>query len=343
MSKRNDNKADTVPPHAQLIEMARTLKAHIVYTAAKLDLADHLAQGPKSADELAGPTGTHAPSLYRFMRALATLGILTESDTRRFALTSLGEALKTGAPGSARATVLTLESDWWMNGQRGLLYALQTGKCGFEKSLGMPVFDWLAEHPEDASLFSQTMIGLHEGQPEAVAASYDFSAFQTIVDVGGASGQLLTTILGSCRGPRGILFDLAPVVRDAPTLIRARGLMDRVTIQAGSFFEGVPNGADAYLLSHIIHDWSEKQCLTILAQCRRAMHPTSCLLLIEIVLPPAGTPHQGSLLDVGMLLYTGGQERTEEEYAALLGKADLRLTRIVPTSSPVSIVEATIN
>jgi O-methyltransferase domain/Dimerisation domain len=343
MSNSHDQQADTAPPYAQLIDMARGLAtARVVYTAAKLSLADRLAQGPKSADELAGPTGTHPPSLYRFMRALATLGILTESDNGRFGLTPLGEALKAGAPGSARATVLTTAGDWWMRGWGELMYSLETGRSGFAKSLGMPVFDWLAKHPEEASLFSETMIGLGQGQPEAVAACYDFSGFKTIVDVGGASGQMLTTILGRWSGPRGILFDLPHVVRDAPALIQSRGLMDRVTIQGGSFFEGVPSGADAYLLSRIIHDWNEEQCLTILTQCHRAMRPASRLLLIEMVLPPTGTPHPGKLLDLMMLVGPGGQERTEQEYAALLAKADLRLTRVVPTQSPVSVVEATI-
>jgi hypothetical protein len=314
--------------------------SHILYVAAKLNLADHLAKGPGSADELAGPTGTHAPSLYRFMRTLANLGILTEDARHRFALTPLGDALKTGAPGSARASILTLASDWMSRGLGQLLYSVQTGKSGFEQSLGMPIFDWLARHQEDASLFSQTMVGIHGAEPPAVAAAYDFSAFSTVVDVGGATGHLLTTVLGRYAGPRGILYDLPHVVRDAPALIQTRGLTDRVTIESGSFFERVPDGGDAYLLSHIIHDWSEGQCLTILGHCRRAMKPGSRLLIIEMVLPEGDTPHPGKMLDMMMLVGPGGQERTEQEYGALLGKAGLRLTRVVPTASPVSVVEA---
>jgi len=151
------------------------------------------------------------------------------------------------------------------------------------------------------------------------------------VDLGGATGNLLTTILGSNPGSSGILYDLPHVVRDAPALIKARGLADRVTIEAGSFFERVPGGADAYLLSHIIHDWTEDQCLTILGHCRRAMNPASRLLIIEMVLPDGNTPHPGKLLDLIMLVGPGGRERTEQEYDRLLGKAGLRLTRVVPT------------
>lgn len=343
MSESKNDKTGSVPPHVQLIQMTALTTSRIVYAAAKLGLADHLARGPKSAEELAGPTGTHAPSLYRLMRALATVGILTESESHRFGLTTLGQALQTGAPGSARAAVLTLAGDRAMRQWGELLYSLQTGNSGMEKSFGMPLFDWLARNPEEASLFSETMAGFHGAEPSAVAASYDFSDFKTIVDVGGASGHLLTTILGRYDGPRGILFDLPHVVRDATALIQARGLKDRVTIQPGSFFEGVPSGADAYVLSHIIHDWSEEQCLTILTHCRQAMRPASRLLLIEMVLPGADTPHPGKLLDITMLVGPGGQERTADEYAALLGKAGLHLTRVVPTSSPVSVVEAAIN
>lgn len=332
-----------VPPHAQLVQMAMGYwVSRIVHVAAKLDLADRLADGPKGAEELAGPTGTHAPSLYRFMRALSNLGILAESADRRFALTPLGEALKKGAPGSARASVLTIASDWWIRGFCELQYSVETGKVGFEKSLGEPAFDWMAKHPEEASMFSETMIGFHGAEPPAVAAAYDFSKLKTLVDVGGASGNLLATILGRYPEPRGILFDLPHVVRDATALFEARGVKDRVTIKPGSFFETIPQGGDAYLMSHIIHDWSEAQCLTILGNCRRAMGPGSRLLIIEMVLPEDGTPHPGKLLDLVMLVAVGGRERTPKEYGSLLEKAGFRLARVVPTASPVSIVEAVI-
>ncbi|MDE3042855.1 MAG: methyltransferase [Nitrospirota bacterium] len=342
MTENNHSTTETSPP-AQLVQMALAhWVSHIVYVAAKLNLADHLAKEPKSADELAGPTGTHAPSLYRLMRTLANLGILTEDVRRCFALTPLGDALKTGAPGSARATILTMASDWMTRGLGQLLYSVQTGQSGFEKSLGMPVFDWLAKHPEEASLFSETMVGIHGAEPPAIATAYDFTGLTTIVDVGGATGHLLTTILGRYPGSRGILYDLPHVVRDAPALIQARGLTNRVTIESGSFFENVPRGGDAYLLSHIIHDWTEDQCLTILGHCRHTMKPGSRLLIIEMVLPSGDTPHPGKMLDMMMLVGPGGQERTEQEYGTLLSKAGLRLARVVPTTTPVSVLEATL-
>jgi O-methyltransferase domain len=221
-----------------------------------------------------------------------------------------------------------------------LHYSVQTGKTSFDKVFGVPLFDWLANHPAEASMFSETMVGLHGAEPPAVAAAYDFSEFATVIDVGGATGNLLTTILGRYPMPRGILFDLPHVVADAPELISERGLVNCIKIESGSFFENVPSGGDVYLLSHIIHDWSEAQCLAILRNCRRAMQSDSRLLLIEMVLPTGNAPHLGKMLDIIMPAIPGGQERTEPEYRALLDKAGFRLKQVVPTESAVSVVEA---
>jgi hypothetical protein len=314
--------------------------SHIVFTAAKLDLADHLAAGPQNAEDLAKKTSSHAPALYRLMRTLASLGVLSEDQSRRFSLTPLGEALKTGAPGSARATVLTMANEDWVRGVAQLPYSVQTGKSGFEKMYGMPIFDWLAKHPDQASLFSETMVGIHGAEPPAVAAAYDFSNCKTIVDVGGATGNLLCTVLEKYPKSQGILYDLPHVVKDAPAFIAKRGLTARTKIESGTFFDRVPTGGDAYLLSHIIHDWSEEQCLTILGNCRKAMGPNSRLLLVEMVLPPGNAPHPGKMLDMMMLVGPGGQERTEQEYSELLANAGLHLNRVVATESAVSLVEA---
>ena len=190
-------------------------------------------------------------------------------------------------------------------------------------------------------MFSETMDILHRAEAAAVAAAYDFSQFETVVDVGGATGNLLATILGSHRGPRGILFDLPHVVDGAPALLQSRGLTDRISIKPGNFFESVPAGGDAYLISRVIHNWSETQCLTILGNCSRSMKTGGRLLIIEAVLPTGDTPHPGKVMDIiSLTSCPGGQERTELEYRALLDKAGLRLTRVVPTESEVSIVEA---
>ena len=333
--------AEAPPAHVQLVQMAMGhWISRIVHLAAELGIADHLAHGPRSAEDLAGPTNTSAVPLYRFLRALSNLGILTEGADRRFGLTPLGEAMKQGAPGSARASILTIASDWWIRGFGELRHSLETGQPGFEKFLGMPIFEYFARNPGLASLFSETMIGIHGQEPAAIAAAYDFAGVKTLADIGGATGFLLATVLAAHPGMKGILFDLAHVVQDAPALLAARGVADRVTIVPGSFFETIPAGADAYLLSHIIHDWSEPQCLTILGHCRQAMSPSAKLLLIEMVLPEGDEPHPGKMLDVMMLVGPGGQERTAKDYGALLAKAGFRLTRVVPTASAVSVVEA---
>jgi O-methyltransferase domain/Dimerisation domain len=333
---------EQLPPHIQLIQMGAPATSRTICVAAKLGLADQLASGPKSAVELAGPMQVHAPSLHRLMRTLAGLGILTEQPAQRFALTRLGEALKTGAPGSARSTLLVFGSAWQRSAWDNMEHSVQTGQPGFDKAHDVPFFDYLADHPEDASLFSETMVGLHNLEPPAVADAYEFSVFKTIVDVGGATGNMLAAVLSRHAGPRGILFDRPHVVKDAPSLLTASGVNDRVTIVPGDFFLSVPPGADAYILSHIIHDWDEDQCLTILGHVRKAMNPAGRLVVVEMVLPFGDTAHQGKMLDMAMLVLLGGQERTEAEYAALLGKAGFRLARVVPTNSAASILEAVV-
>jgi len=336
----SQNPAEAMPPHAQLIQMGTAhWVSHMVRVAAELGLADLLANGPKTAEDLAASTKTHAPSLYRFLRTLGMLGLFLE-EGRKFSLTPLGEALKTGAPGAARAAILTLASDWCIKGFAELRHSIETGKPGFDKTMGMNIFEWLGQHPKEASLFSETMVGFHGAEPAAVAAAYDFSGLKTIVDVGGATGNLLTTVLGKATGAKGVLYDLAHVVKDAPPMIQSRGLKDRVKIESGSFFDQVPAGGDAYLLSHVIHDWPEAECLKILGNVRKAMNPGGKVLLVEMVLPPGNEPHPGKMLDIMMLVGPGGQERTEQEYKALLDKAKLRLSRVVPTASAVSVVEA---
>ena len=316
--------------------------SRIVFVAAQLGLADHLSGGPKSAEEVAKVTGSHPRSLHRLMRTLASFGILTEQQEGLFALTVLGEALKTGAPGSARSSILSMSGQWQFRAWEDFPTSIETGNTAMEKAFGLPLFDYLAQHSQEATYFSEAMVGIHGQEPPTVAAAYDFSAFQTIVDVGGATGNMLAHILTRHPQPRGVLFDRPNVIGDAPALLKSRGIADRVTIQSGSFFDSVPPGGDAYILSHIIHDWSEAQCLTILGNCRQAMKPGSKLLIVEFVLPPGDTPHFGKLADMVMLAIPGGEERTEQEYAALLAKAGFQLDRVVPTESPVSVVEASI-
>jgi O-methyltransferase domain/Dimerisation domain len=338
----DDKRSGTAPPpHAQLMQMSMGhIAQRLLYAAAQLNLAEHLARAPCSAEELAGTLKLHAPSLHRLLRTLAQLGIFTESEPGRFALTDLGQALRADAPGSVRATILLFGSEWSCAGWDNLLYSLETGKSGVQKAFGTDLFAYLAERPAAATVFNDAMVAFHGGEPPAVAAAYDFSIYRTLIDIGGGTGNLLSTVLARHAGVRGVLFDQPQVLAQARPLFSERGVEGRISFEPGNFFDSVPAGGDAYMLSHIIHDWNEEQCLTILGNCRRAMKPGSRLLIVEMVLPEGDTPHPGKISDMIMLVITGGRERSSEEYRALLAKAGLRLTRVVPTASAVSVVEA---
>ena len=308
--------------------------------AAQLSLADHLADGPRTAEQLAAVTKTHAPALFRVMRTLSALGIFGEDESYRFSLTSLSEPLRSGIPGSVRTAILSVTGDLFVIPWSKLLYSVQTGKPSFDKHFGAPFFDYISGVPDEAGWFHDMLIGANFADAPAVAAAYSFAPLARIADIGGATGHMLTTILASHPGLTGIVFDLADNQAGAEELVQSRGMSDRVKFVAGSFFESIPTGCDFYLMSHIIHDWSEEQCLTILANCHRAMPPGSRLLIIECVLPEDNSFHRGKMLDISMLTLTPGQERSEPEYRALLEKAKFKLNQVIPTSSAVSIVEA---
>ena len=314
--------------------------AELVLQAAQMSLADKFAGGPRSAKDLAGEYGMRHRELYRYLRALTGLGILEFAGKDSFRLTDLGAALKTGAPGAARSAFIALVGDMvkpaWKNFDHGLF----TGDTGFEKAEGMSLFEYLQKNPGMATFFSETMVGFHGREPPAVAEAYDFSGIGSLVDVGGASGNMLGHVLSRHPHLKGVLYDLPHVVTDAPPLLESFGVADRVSIESGSFFDSVPAGHDAYLLSHIIHDWDDEENATILGNVREAMNPDGKLLIVEMVLPEGNEPHMGKMLDMMMLLVPGGEERTPSEYAELLEPNGFRVTRVVPTSSPVSVVEA---
>lgn len=341
MSEQTQMSPEPPPPHIQLIQMGTGYWiSRMLYYAAKVGLADLLADGPRSADELAAGVGAHEKSLNRLMRSLAGIGVFSDEGDGKYGLTPLGEALRDGAPGAARYGILAMGGDLAWKIFEHFEYSMETGEPASVKAHGMPVFDYIAQDPELVSHFSGAMVCFHGEEPPAVAEAYDFSQFGTIADIGGASGNLLGTILAHHEGPRGILFDLPHVLKDAPALLESKGVAERVSLEPGSFFDTIPAGADAYMMSHIIHDWNEDQCQAILTNCREAMNDDSKLLLIEMVLPEGDEPHPGKLLDMVMLVMPGGQERTAAEYDELLAKAGLKMTNVIPTASPVSIVEA---
>jgi SAM-dependent methyltransferase len=330
-----------VPPHVQLIEMAVAIwRARAIYAAAELGLADLLADGARSSDELAQATGMHAPSLHRLLRALAGCGVLTEIEPRKFATTALGDALRTGAPGAARATVLTLAGDWQWGAWHHFLHSLHTGEPGLTSAFGTDLFSYLRDNPEHGARFNEAMVGMYGAVGQAIVAAYDFSSFGSVADLGGGTGRLLATILQSHERPRGALFELPETASEARRFFETSAVAARCEIIEGDFFKSVPAGYDAYLLAHVLHDWTDAQSLTILRNCRQAIAPDGKLLIIEAVLPDGDAPHHGKLMDLLMLTVTGGTERTAQEFAELLAAADFKLTRIVPTSTHQSVIEA---
>ena len=329
-------------PYVQMMELTYTalVNARAIYAAAQLGVPDLLQDATGASDELARATGTDPEALYRLLRTLANAGILTESEDHRFALTPLGATLRSDAPGSMRAWVLFSGASFYLQVWQAILYSIHTGRPAWSQVHGAPLFDWLAQHPDAAAIFDQAMTSLSGGEAPAVVSAYDFSAFQTLVDVGGGQGTLLMTILEAHPALRGVLYDQPQVVAGARQPLAAQGLAERCAIVAGDFFESVPPGADAYLLKYILHDWDDEQCLLILRNCRRAMSPDGKLLIVEIIVPPPGEPHLAKVSDLEMLIVLGSRERTREQYESLLGRAGFRVVRIVPTSEPLSLIEA---
>lgn len=308
--------------------------------AAELGIADHLADGPRSSAELAQVTSTHPRSLYRLLRLLCSVGVFTEIQPDSFAQTPLSECLRTGVPGSMRSwlRMIGLKNRYQM--QAEALHSLKTGEPVFERVTGMGFFEYHAAHPEEGEIFNQAMNDMGEGVAAAVASSYDFSGVGKVIDVGGGHGTLIAAIMRKYPQMTGILFDMPHVADRARESIASAGLARRCEVLGGDFFKSVPAGCDAYLLRWIIHDWDHEQAVAILRNCRQAMGASSRLLLIEMVLPTGNEFHPGKLLDYIMLISLGGQERTQEEYDSLLREADLRLNKVAPTGSQMSVIEA---
>ena len=332
-------KMDEMPPQMIVFQMmSGAWVAQALYVAARLDLAGLLAGGAKSSEELAAATGTHQPTLYRLLRALAGLGLFVEDEGGRFSLAPLGACLQDG-PNSVRAMVLHLgeSASWRAWGE--LLHSVKTGETAFKHVHGMEVFPFYAQHAESNEVFNEAMTNYSEAVSAAVAAAYDFSGAGTIVDIGGGHGSLLTSILKVSPNSRGILFDLPEAVAEAVERIEGEGLKERCVPVGGDFFESVPEGGDLYILKSIIHDWDDSRSLSILRNIHRAMQPDGKLLLVETVIPQGNEPSPAKLGDLHMLVMTGGCERTEAEFAALFEASGFKLTGIIPTESMVSIVE----
>ncbi len=331
----------SAPPEAVLTQiMLGSLAAQTIYVTAKLGIADLLADGPKSVEELATATSTPAPSLYRVLRAAASLNVFFEQENRVFALNPNAQPLLSNAPNSLRDIAIFMGEDWHWQVWGKTLYSVQTGKSAWAQMHGDDVFDYFSRNPEAATIFNRAMSSLTALATQAVVEGYDFTGINTLIDIAGGHGRLLTDIIEANPNIRGVLFDLPHVIEGARANVAKSKAADRVELVTGDFFVSVPAGGDAYMMKHIIHDWDDERALTILKNIKQAMNPKGRVLLVESVIADGNNQDFGKLMDIEMLVSPGGKERTAAEYAELFERAGLRLTRIVPTRSAYSVIEA---
>ena len=344
MNDENLTEMPQLPPDAILMQMLfGGLVQQSISAAAKLGIADLVVEEPKSADELAAETGTHAASLYRVLRLLAAVGIFAETDGRRFILTPIAELLRSDAPNSMRDVAIMQGEAWNWRNYGELRHSIEIGETAQKKAHGLELFEFLAGNPKDEEMFSRAMVNLSSSVIPAIVEACDFSGLDRAVDIAGGHGFLLAAILEANPHLRGVLFDQPAVIDAAVEALRLRGIADRIEFVSGDFFDSVPSGADAYIMKHIIHDWNDDKSIKILQNIHSAMNKNGRVLIVEMVVPAGNVPSPSKVMDVQMLVATGGQERTEAEYKHLLESAGFNLTGIVPTLSPFSIIEAVKN
>lgn len=328
------------PPDAVLMQMLFGAQMQrSVCLAARLGLPDLLAEGTQTAEELAAKTGTHAPSLYRLLRTLASIGVFAENAEKEFELTPISALLRGGAPNSMRDFAVMMGEEWIWQAWGELPYSVKTGGVAHEKAQGMGSFEFFQKNAEAGKVFNAAMTNFTRAIIPAFVEAYDFSGVNKLVDVAGGHGLLLAGVLKANPHLRGVLFDLPFVLEGAGGLLAEEGVSDRVELVSGNFFESVPAGADAYMMKHIIHDWDDEGSIKILRNIRSAMDENGKILIVEMVVPERNEPHPSKALDILMLVMEGGKERTKDEYEKLLEASDFSLTRVITTKSPYSVIE----
>jgi hypothetical protein len=330
-----------VPPDIAMLELASGFMAtHAIYAVAKLGIADTLVDGPLAADEIATTVGADPDKTARLLRACAMFGVFTELSDGRFDLTALAEPLRSDTPNSMLPVILMLGDSAYQQPWGQLATTVQTGVSGAKTVFGKPMWEYLDDNPEFAATFNNAMSRLSALDWPTVAAVYDFTRFSTIVDVGGGHGQLLALMLAASPTAKGVLQEREAVVGQAEVHLQKAGVLGRCRIDTGSFFDTAPSDGDLYVMRRVIHDFDDEQAEAILTNIRRHMAMGSTLLLLESVVPPGNTPHFAKTLDLDMMIFVGGRERTEQQFVALLDRAGFRTTRIIPTISTLSLVEA---
>jgi hypothetical protein len=326
----------------QLLQARSGLIVHqALYAAAKLGVADFLERGVGTSAKLASELKVNEEALYRLLRALASQGFFEETSHRTFKNSGLSRYLRTDEPGSMRPALLYWGTDFYYQSFGEILHSIETGEPARAKLFGKSDWEYMQQHPELASIFDDAMTNLSSMQAPAIAAAYDFGAWESIMDIGGGNGILLSHILKTHKSLHGVLADQPHVLERA----RKRGFLDielaaRTAMQPCDFFHEVPSGCRAYLMKNVIHDWDDRQACEILVNCRRAVPADGALLLVEWELSDANLPSTGKLIDLVMLVLTGGKERTIEEYRELLSKGGFQLNKVVPTAAELVIIEA---
>ena len=337
------NRLSNLAPKSAILELVVGFwSACAVATVARLGIADRLARGPRTSAELAREIGSDADGLFRLMRAVASLGVFSRDSEDRFALTPIGERLRSDVPGSQRALIASeLDTAHYLPWGR-LEESVRSGQPVFEKVFSMKAWEYYRDRsPEEGRLFSANMTAQSQYETQGILAAYSFADARCIVDVGGAHGAFLAAALGQAPRARGILFDQEQVIAGAGELLEPFGVADRVECVAGDFFGELPRGGDVYLLKHILHDWNDEDCVRILRRVKEAMTPHGRVVVAELPLAEQGSAEPiAGMLDLNMLLMLGGRERTPTEYGALFEKAGLHLERVVPTTSPIAVIEA---
>ena len=337
--------SDASHPDPQL-QMRNLLMGFVVsralQVAAELGLADALANGPRDRDALAREVGAHADTMDRLMRTLASFGVFDRLPDGRFANTPHSEFLRSDTPGSMRALACMYGAPPLWQAWIGLEHSVRSGEPAFAHIHGSPVFEYLAAHPDSARRFDEGMVAASRLMNAAIVEAYHWNQFGTLVDIAGGVGSTLAAILGANPGIEGVLFDMPHVIERGQDYLAQQGVAARCRTEAGSFFDAIPSGGDAYFLKHIIHDWGDEDCVRILRKCKAAMPDHAKLLVCEKVMPPGNDPSVTKIMDMVMLVLTdGGRERTELEFRELFARADLRLARVWPTKVANSILELT--
>lgn len=329
-----------LPPEAQLYQLGLGfMVTAALHEMLEAGIADKLNAGPKPVAELARATGLNEDALYRAMRALATLGIFTETEPRTFANTPLSGPMRHDS-GPMRGMLAFITNPLHLRSFAHFHHSMTTGETIVEVGLGHKmIWDYFGANPEEARVFDDAMTSMSASVIPAVLATYDFSGIGTLVDVAGGHGFVLTSILEKYPQMRGVLFDMERVCVGARERIKKIGMEGRVRVESGDFFKAVPKG-DAIVMKHIIHDWADAEARKILESCHRALPANGKVILIETVLQPGNAPDLGKWIDLEMLAFPGGRERTEEEFRALFAGAGFKLTKIVPNPSPLAAIEA---